>query len=64
MHPPSALSVRWGMFLFGCVGIAFARKEDNVRESIDSPLRSVGRSIEMFHLFCTAVACYVEHCSI
>ncbi len=60
MHPPSALSVRWGMFLFGRVGIALARKEDNVRNSIDITLRCVGRPIEMFHLFCTAVACYLE----
>ena len=60
MHPPTHGKCAWGMFLFGCVGIAFVRKEDNVRESIDIPLRCVGRPIEMFHLFCTAVACYLE----
>ena len=41
------------MFLFGRVGIAFARKEDNARKPIDRALRSVGRSIEMFHQFDT-----------
>lgn len=60
MHPPTYGKCAWGMFLFGCVRIAFARKEDNVRNSIDMLLRCVGRPIEMFHLFCTAVACYLE----